>query len=1496
MKKNRPTGAVLVCGAGIAGMQASLDLASSGFKVYLLESSPAIGGRMAQLDKTFPTGDCAMCTLSPKLVECARSKNIEIITLADIEGISGEPGHFQVKIRKRPRFVEQKKCNACGDCSEACPVLLPNEFDRSLGTRKAIYRPYPQAIPNVYGISKAAGRAPCKASCPAGVNVQGYVALIAQGKIKEAYDVVRERCPLPGVCGRVCQHPCEGKCNRNELDDAVSARDLKRFAADYVFANQEKFKDVPPQPATQHQEKIAVIGGGPAGLTAAADLRLMGYAVTIFDANAKLGGMLRYGIPRYRLPDAVLDYESKYLLDMGIEAKLNTRVAEPVKLLKGKGSNGSGPGEFDAVFAAVGAWISRKLNVPGEDAKGVWPGLKFLHEVNSGNRPQIGPKVLVIGGGDVAMDAARCAKRLPGVTEVRVACLEKREEMPAHSWEAAEALEEGVVFHPGLGPTKILADNGKVTGVAFRSCTRVFDDARKFAPQFDDSKTSSIGADTVIVTIGQDIDAVGMPAGPGGRIAVDRETLATSVAGLFAGGDAVLGPASMVDAMEQGHRASAAIDAYLRGTTQKKDATTSKDELAPLPDVDAPRAPRHKMKQAAPKERVKAFGEIDLGYSYEDAVAEAKRCLACGLCSECGQCAKACTAGAINHNMQPTTETLNVGSVILTPGFEEFDPAMRGEYGHGRYANVLSNVQFERLLSAAGPTSGEVLRPSDGKHPKKIAFIQCVGSRDTSCGNGYCSSICCVAAAKEAMVAIEHTPGLDASIFCMDVRAFGKEFDQYVNRARDEQKVKFIRAIPSRIVEMPGTKNLRIRYFDENGKEQFEEYDIVVLSVAIRPSAGVKAMAEKLGVDLNQFGFCRTDRVAPVTTSKPGIYVAGAMQEPKDIPESVAQASAAASCAMEQLASVRGTMIQRYEYPWERDISDEAPRIGVFICHCGNNIASVVDVKAVAALAAKMPNVAHSEASLYTCSDSNQQHIKDMIREHRLNRLVVASCTPRTHEPLFQETLRDAGLNQYLFAMTNIRDQCSWVHRNDPVEATKKAVELMRMAVGRARWLKALETGQLPVTRGALIIGGGLAGMTAALSVAAQGYDVELVEKDAQLGGNLRHLYSTLENPDVQPFLADLIERVTATPHIKVHLSSQVAEVKGHVGNFKSQIKSAKGTTEVKHGVTIIAVGGVERPTDKHGHGSNAKVVTQRELEAQLAGAGQVANLPDKAKGVVEQLGENPTIVMLQCVNSRTNEHPYCSRVCCSEAVKNAIALKTRIPGAQIFVLGKDIRTYGFREIFFQKARAAGIVFIRYPKDKEPETSDHGGLQVQVVDGGTRRKLTLKPDLLVLSTGIAPAVDNPVLSELVRTSLTADGFFLEAHPKLRPVDLATEGLFICGLSHSPRFMDETIAQARAAAARAATILSKQHLEIPGQVSRVDPNKCIACMTCVKVCPYGAPMLNEDTHKAEIQSAKCMGCGSCSAACPAKAATLQHQEEKQLVAMLDELLLVGGEPK
>jgi heterodisulfide reductase subunit A-like polyferredoxin len=894
-----------------------------------------------------------------------------------------------------------------------------------------------------------------------------------------------------------------------------------------------------------------------------------------------------------------------------------------------------------------------------------------------------------------------------------------------------------------------------------------------------------------------------LATGPGGRLPADRETLATKVPGIFAGGDAVLGPASLVDAMAQGHRAAAALDAYLRGAPLPSRAAVqpgqeTKEEFAPNPDPKAPSVERRPMPQAAAGERVRGFGEIDLGYAYDDAVAEAQRCLACGLCSECGRCVKVCAPGAIDHQMQAVTETLHVGAVILTPGFEEFNPALRGEFGHGRFANVLSNVQFERLLSAAGPTGGEVLRPSDRKHPKSVAFIQCVGSRDTARGNAYCSSICCTAAAKEAMVALEHAPGLDVTIFCMDIRAFGKEFDQYVNRARDEQKVKFIRALPSRLSETPGTKNLRVRYYDEQGQEHRREFDLVVLSSGLRPSAGVKDLAERLGVELNSFGFCLTDRLTPVTASRRGLYVAGAIQEPKDIPESVAQASAAASCAMELLASARGSLVQRREYPWERDISDEEPRIGVFICHCGHNIASVVDVQAVAARAARMPNVIHAEASLYTCSDTNQQHIKDMIREHRLNRLVVASCTPRTHEILFQETLRDAGLNPYLFAMTNIRDQCSWVHRADPVAATETALDLMSMAVGRARRLKALETGQLSVTQSALVVGGGLAGMTAALAVADEGYEVHLVEKEAQLGGNLRALHTTLEGQRVQPFLAELIRRVQSHPRLKRYLGAQVTEIAGHVGEFESQVRSAAGTKAVSHGVTIIATGAVERPTQAHGHGAQPHVLTQRELEAQLPPPGNGKNGNGKngngENALLKRLGKTPTIVMLQCVGSRSAEHPYCSRVCCAEAVKNTLELKARIPGARILVLAKDIRTYGFREVYYQKAREAGVVFVRYPENQEPEVAADGRA-VRVLDAGIQRTLDLRPDLLVLSAGIAPGPDNEALSGLLRTSLTADGFFLEAHPKLRPVETNTAGIFLAGACQSPCDIPETVAQA-----------------------------------------------------------------------------------------------------
>jgi heterodisulfide reductase subunit A-like polyferredoxin len=1472
-KAPEAVGAVMVCGAGITGIQAALDLAESGFKVYLVEQSAAIGGRMAQLDKTFPTGDCAMCILSPKLVECARNKNIEILTLADIEGLSGEVGNFEVKLRQRPRYIDMSKCNACGDCAIACPVSLPNEFDRNLGTRKAVFRPYAQAIPNVYGISKSEGMAPCKAACPAGVNAQGYVALIAAGKFDEAYELVKERCPLPAVCGRVCQHPCETQCNRKELDEAVAVRDLKRFAADHVYAKRDRKQRAPFTPIKVQKEKVAIVGGGPAGLTAAQDLTKQGYGVTLFEARPFLGGMLRLGVPAYRLPRDVLDYEIEQILNERVEVKLGVKLGTGPSDITIEGLKKDG---YAAIFVATGTHKSQKMGLPGDDAKGVMYGLDFLGPVNLGEKVPTGKQTVVVGGGNVAMDAARAALRM-GAKEVTVVYRRSRVEMPALPEEIQQAEEEGVKFELLTNPVKVIASNGQVTGL---ECLRMKlgepDASGRRKPVPVEGSNFTVAADNVIIAIGQTADIEGVPL-EGGKIAADA-SLATKVPGVFAGGDVVLGPASLVEAMAHGHHAAEAIGAYLRGQPMPV-LDTSEKAVAPNPNPAAEIAAKQDMPKIIVEDRTRDFREIETGYTAEQAMAEAQRCLACGLCSECGLCVKACGPGAIVHDMQPKAETVHVGSVILTPGYEEFQASLRGEFGHGRYANVLSSVQFERMLSASGPTEGHVQRPSDGKPVKKLAFIQCVGSRDSARGNGYCSSICCMSATKEAMVALEHVQGLDISIFCMDVRAFGKEFDGYVNRARDEHGVKYIRAMPSRVVEMPGTKNARVRFFDEKGEEHQDEYDLVVLSVGLRPSASVKETAAKLGLDLNQFGFCATDRLAPMAASKPGIYVAGAFQEPKDIPESVAQASGAAACAMEKLAPVRGTMIKRHEYPWERDVTDEKARIGIFICHCGHNIASVVDVKAVAEAAGKMPGIAHTETNLYACSDTSQQHIKDMIREKRLNRLVVASCSPRTHEPLFQETLRESGLNQYLFAMTNIRDQCSWVHRNDPVAATEKATDLMRMAVARARNLKALGTGKLPVVQSALVLGGGLAGMTTALALGDQGFAVHLCEKEAVLGGQLRNIHFTLEGADIASYLAELIARVQNHPKITLHLQTKPVQIAGHVGNFKTVVDVAGKQQTIPHGVIVLAVGGNERQTELHLNGKHPGVLTQRQLEDKLAKQSLAGS-------------ESPTIVMIQCVDSRNDKHPYCSRVCCSEAIKNALELKKQKPKAKVVVLYKDIRTYGFRELAYQQARGAGVLFIRYNDKQDPVVADKGGLQVNVVDASNGRELSLKPDMVVLSTGIAPATDNPIISGLLRSALTADGFFLEAHPKLRPVDLANEGEFLAGLAHSPRFIDETIAQAKAVAGRAATVLSRAYLDIAGQVAKVDPTNCVACATCVKVCPYGAPMIN-DLKKAEIQGAKCMGCGSCTAACPAHTITLQHQECSQMTAMLDELLVSDG---
>ena len=779
---------------------------------------------------------------------------------------------------------------------------------------------------------------------------------------------------------------------------------------------------------------------------------------------------------------------------------------------------------------------------------------------------------------------------------------------------------------------------------------------------------------------------------------------------------------------------------------------------------------------------------------------------------ECGLCAKVCQAGAIDYDQPVEQLQLDVGAVVLTPGFEAFDAARRGEFGYGQAPNVLTSVQFERMLSASGPTHGHIRRPADGKAPQRLAFIQCVGSRDHACDNDYCSSICCMAATKEAILAKEHEPGLDVTIFFLDLRAFGKDFDRYCDRAKNQLGVRYIRSFISRVYEMPGTRNLRLVHASPEMKQVEEEFDMVVLSLGLEPSASLQEQAQRLGVVLNRWGFAATDEFRPLDTSRPGVFVGGAFQEPKDIPDTVMQASASAARAMAFLAKARGSRVRTKAYPPERDVCDEPPRIGVFVCHCGSNIAAVVNVERVVERTRHLPGVVLAETNVYTCADDNQDQMKAKIAEHRLNRVVVASCTPRTHEPIFRDTLRDAGLNPYLLEMANIRDQCSWVHSGNPNAATEKAIDLVRMATARAAALMPLQEATAPVNNAALVVGGGIAGMTAALALAEQGFPVHLVEKSDCLGGTIRQIHRTLDGHDVQKMLAETIERTKTHPRITLHLKSRVSKVGGHVGEFTSQIADVAGTvcvpndngtrsvpdrltnSEIHHGVVVVATGATEQKPSTFGYGKSERVLTQLDLSDRL-GLGKIA-LPKQA-----------TVAMIQCVEQRDAQRPYCSRVCCTTAVKNALELKRRWPDARIVVFYRDMRTYGFREAAYREAREKGVLFIHYESEQPPQLLEAAGkLRLKAREPSLGRDLVLEPDLVVLAAPAVPRADRGELSELLRVPLNADGFFLEAHMKLRPVDFASEGLFLCGSAHAPKFISETISQATAVAGRAASIL------------------------------------------------------------------------------------------
>jgi len=889
---------------------------------------------------------------------------------------------------------------------------------------------------------------------------------------------------------------------------------------------------------------------------------------------------------------------------------------------------------------------------------------------------------------------------------------------------------------------------------------------------------------------------------------------------------------------------------------------------------------------------------------------------------KCRKCEESCEMKAIDFNQKEETIKIDVGSVILALGSEEFDATLKDEYGYNTFPNVMTSIEFERILSASGPTQGHILRPSDGKEPKSIAFIQCVGSRDMQLGNEYCSAICCMQATKDVILIREHLPGVKTSIFYMDMRTYGKDFDKFVDRAKDDYQARFIHARISSIEVNPNTEDLIIQYATDEGKIKREEFEVVVLSVGLLSTGKIKETAEKLNIELNECGFSRASSFRPVSTSRAGIFAAGTFSGPKDIPETVMEASGSVSSASSLLVEFPVKKIKE-ELPQEINIEGLPPRIGVFVCRCGINIAATVNVVEAVKYASTLGGVVHSQEFMFACSQDSQKLINEKIKEKNLNRVVVAACTPRTHEPLFQKTLQASGLNPYLFEFANIREQCSWVHQKEKDLATQKACDLIRMAVSKVRLFNPLSKATVTINKKALVIGGGVAGMIAGLELAAQGFGVHLVEKEADLGGNFRHLYYTLNGEETQDFLISLIQEVKSNKMINLYTKSEIKEIAGYVGNFKTLLTNENGKKkEIEHGVVIVATGAEEYKPTEYLYSQDDRVVTQRELEEWLAVNSERLAVSTEHRAPVadslmlsadyRSLTTDPrapniarrtldtysrltsmnsqslnTVVMIQCVGSRDEERPYCSRVCCSQAIKNALKLRELNPKLNIYILYRDMRSYGIKELYYKKAREEGVIFIRYEEESKPEVRNDGGrLKIKVKDLILNRDLLIDTDLLVLSSGIIASKGNKNLSQMLKVPLNADGFFLEAHVKLRPVDFATDGIFVCGLAHYPKDISEAITQAKASAARAMTILTKEYFEAEGKICEIRKERCSGCGLCVEICPYKALELDEKEKIAVINEALCKGCGACVSSCRANAIDLKGFKDEEILAALE----------
>lgn len=853
---------------------------------------------------------------------------------------------------------------------------------------------------------------------------------------------------------------------------------------------------------------------------------------------------------------------------------------------------------------------------------------------------------------------------------------------------------------------------------------------------------------------------------------------------------------------------------------------------------------------------------------------------------KCKACVKFCPTEAIDFDQKPQTAALHVGAVVLAPGYSPFDPSGFDSYQYGALPNVITSMEMERLLSASGPTGGHLHRMSDKGEVKKLAWFQCVGSRDLNrCDNSYCSSVCCMYAIKEAIIAKEHDEELECAIFFMDMRTHGKDFERYYEKARD-LGVRFVRSRVHSVIPIPASEQVEVLYAKESGQMVREPYDTIVLSVGLEARREVIELAERLDIELTPGHFAKTEPLAPVATSREGIFACGAFQGPKDIPQSVIDAGAAASAAGELLREGRGTLTRAPAVVPETNVINERPKVGVFVCHCGSNIAGVVDVKAVRDYARTLPYVTYVTDTLYACSQDTQEAITAIIRKEGLNRVVVAACTPKTHEPLFQETLTNAGLNKYLFEMVNIRNQNSWVHKNHPDPATQKAKDLVRMSVSKVALMQPLKEAELSINQSALVVGGGIAGMTTARSLSAQGYRTHIVEKAERLGGQAHNLMNTADGKLVAPRLDALLDAVHHDERITVHLNSELTHVEGFVGNFTATLKTDNGETDIEHGVAILATGASPYAPTEYSYGKSPRILTSQEMDQKLISRDKMVQ-------------NAQTAVFIQCVGSRIPERQYCSRVCCTHSVDNALALKGRNPDMNVYVLYRDIRTYGEREYLYREAREKGVLFIRFSLDDPPQVKlEDDDVTVRVTDHILQQPVEIGTDVVTLATAVIPDTDER-LAQFFKVPVNDDGFFAERHAKLGPSEFATDGVFLCGMAHYPKPVDESAVQGRAAAARAVTLLARENIHTSGQVAETAPMHCSACGVCVEVCPYKAPSFiaadaRFNAGKAEINPVLCKGCGICVASCRSGAIHLKGFDNDQIFAQLFSLNeVIGG---